>query len=164
MMTAKPALFSRPAPAMLLILAAIILDQISKIAVDHLLPFQEPVPILPFIDFYRTYNTGVAFSMFEHFDGWIIVGVRLAIVAFVLWLWQRTDKHRWLYHLGFALVIAGAVGNLIDRFAYGHVVDFILFHTQTWSFAIFNIADSYISVGAVIIAFEELFHTEKVKN
>ncbi|MCO6187367.1 signal peptidase II [Rhizobium sp. L1K21] len=163
-MTAKPALFSRPIPAILLIVIALVADQASKIAVDHLLPLQQPVPFVPFIDLYRTYNTGVAFSMFDDFSGWIIVGVRLAIVAFVLWLWRRTDAHRWLYHLGFALVVAGAIGNLIDRFAYGHVVDFILFHTQSWSFAVFNLADSYITVGAIIIAFEELFRGEKTDS
>ncbi len=163
-MTPKPALLSRPLPAILFILVALLLDQATKIAVDTWLPLQEPVPVIPFIDFFRTYNTGVAFSMFDDFSGWIIVSVRLAIVAFVLWLWRQTAAHRWIYHTGFALVVAGAIGNLIDRFAYGHVIDFILFHTESWSFAIFNLADSYITVGAVLIAFEELFRSEKAKT
>ncbi len=163
-MTPKPALFSRPLPAALLILALILLDQATKIAVDTWLPFQAPVPVIPFIDFFRTYNTGVAFSMFDDFSGWIIVSVRLAIVAFVLWLWRQTAAHRWIYHIGFALVVAGAIGNLIDRFAYGHVIDFILFHTQSWSFAIFNLADSYITVGAVLIAYEKLFRSGKSES
>ncbi len=163
-MTAKRALFSRPLPALIMILAAVFIDQTTKIAVDTWLPYQQPVPVIPFFDLFRTYNTGVAFSMFENFSGFIIVGVRLAIVAFVLWLWRRTAAHRWLYHIGFVLVIAGAIGNLVDRFAYGHVVDFILFHTQSWSFAVFNLADSYITVGAALIAFEELFRSEPSEN
>ncbi len=163
-MTAKRALFSRPLPALILIVMAILVDQATKIAVDTWLPYQQPVPVIPFFDFFRTYNTGVAFSMFDHFSGVIIVGVRLAIVAFVLWLWRHTANYRWLYHLGFALVVAGAVGNLVDRFAYGHVVDFILFHTQNWSFAVFNLADSYITVGAALIAFEEIFRSERSES
>lgn len=156
-MNGRRALFSRLLPALAAVVVLVILDQLTKIVVDNWLPFQEPVPIIPFIDFYRTYNTGVAFSMFEEFSGWIIVGIRLLIVAFVLWLWARTAHHRWLYHLGFVLVVAGALGNLVDRFAYGHVIDFVAFHTQNWSFAIFNLADSFITLGAVAIAFEEFF-------
>jgi len=153
----KVSLFSRAVPAILLIIALLILDQITKIAVDHYLPLQEPVHLLPVLALYRTYNTGVAFSMFDETPGYLIVGLRLAIVAFVTWLWIRTPASRWIAHLGFVLVIAGAFGNLLDRFLYGHVIDFVLFHVGTWSFAIFNLADSFITVGAVLIGFDEIF-------
>lgn len=153
----KVSLFSRPRPAILLIIALLILDQATKIAVDHYLPLQEPVHLLPVLALYRTYNTGVAFSMFDDTPGIFIVGLRLAIVAFVTWLWVRTPASRWIAHLGFALVIAGAFGNLFDRFLYGHVIDFVLFHVGTWSFAVFNLADSFITIGAVLIGFDEIF-------
>jgi signal peptidase II len=110
---------------------------------------------------YRTYNLGVAFSMLSGMDGWFIVGMRLIIVAFVLYLWHRTAKDRWLAHLGYALIIAGAIGNLIDRFAYGHVIDYILFHTETWSFAVFNLADSFITVGAGCVILDEMLQKPK---
>lgn len=155
-MTARVSPFSRPLPILVLVLAAIILDQISKIAVDHGLPLQEVVPVMPFLSLYRTYNLGVAFSMLSGMDGWFIVGMRLVIVCFVLWLWRRTPGHHLWAHPGYALIIAGAVGNLIDRFAYGHVIDFILFHTSTWSFAVFNLADSFISIGAALVILDEL--------
>jgi signal peptidase II len=162
--TARPALFSRPLPILIFIVIAVILDQIVKIAVDHYLPLQEAIPVIPMLALYRTYNLGVAFSMLSGMDGWFIVGMRLVIVAFVLWLWRRAPNHRWLAHLGFALIIAGALGNLIDRFLYGHVIDYILFHTQTWSFAVFNLADSFITVGAGCVILDELLTPKKAKN
>ena len=87
--------------------------------------------------------------------------MRLAIVAFVLYLWRRTAKDRWLAHLGYALIIAGAIGNLVDRFTYGHVIDYILFHTETWSFAVFNLADSFITVGAGCVILDEMLPKPK---
>ncbi|HEY0121364.1 MAG TPA: signal peptidase II [Rhizobium sp.] len=157
----KPALFSRPLPILIFIVIAVILDQAVKIMVDHWLPLQEVVPVIPMLALYRTYNLGVAFSMLSGMDGWFIVGMRLVIVAFVLWLWRRTPNHRWLAHLGFALIIAGALGNLIDRFLYGHVIDYVLFHTETWSFAVFNLADSFITVGAACVILDELLLPKK---
>ncbi|MBB3592748.1 signal peptidase II [Rhizobium sp. BK529] len=159
--TVRPALFSRPLPILIFIVVAVILDQIVKIAVDHYLPLQEAVPVIPMLALYRTYNLGVAFSMLSGMDGWFIVGMRLIIVAFVLYLWHRTAKDRWLAHLGYALIIAGAIGNLIDRFAYGHVIDYILFHTETWSFAVFNLADSFITVGAGCVIVDEMLQKPK---
>ncbi|WP_454847977.1 signal peptidase II [Rhizobium binxianense] len=157
----RPALFSRPVPILIFIVVAVLVDQIVKIAVDRYLPLQEAVPVVPMLALYRTYNLGVAFSMLSGMDGWFIVGMRLVIVAFVLWLWRRTAKDRWLAHLGYALIIAGAIGNLIDRFAYGHVIDYILFHTESWSFAVFNLADSFITIGAGCVILDELLVPKK---
>jgi signal peptidase II len=74
----------------------------------------------------------------------------------VLYLATRTPAAHVLARIGFALIIGGAVGNLIDRAVYGHVIDYILFHTPVWSFAVFNLADAFISVGAALIVFDEL--------
>jgi signal peptidase II len=152
----RAALFSRPVPILIFIVIAVVLDQIVKIVVDHTLPLQEMVPVVPMLALYRTYNLGVAFSMLSGMDGWFIVGMRLIIVAFVIWLWHRTGKQRTFAHLGYALIIAGALGNLVDRFLYGHVIDYILFHTETWSFAVFNLADSFITIGAGCVILDEL--------
>jgi signal peptidase II len=167
-MTEQPldrrALFSRPVPILIFILVAVVIDQIVKIAVDRYLPLQEAVPVIPMLALYRTYNLGVAFSMLSGMDGWFIVGMRLIIVAFVIWLWHRTSSNRWIAHIGFALIIAGALGNLIDRFLYGHVIDYILFHTQSWSFAVFNLADSFITVGAGCVILDELLQPKKAES
>lgn len=147
--------FSRPIVAAAVVVLMLTADQLIKVAVETWLPLQQDVPLLPFLALYRTYNLGVAFSLLADMDGWFIVGMRLVIVGFVLWLWKRTPPAHWLAHLGFALVIAGALGNIIDRFVYGHVVDYILFHTASWSFAVFNLADACITVGAGCILLNE---------
>ncbi|MCZ7889549.1 MULTISPECIES: signal peptidase II [Agrobacterium] len=161
---AKAALFSKIGPAFALIAAALVLDQIVKQLVEAYLPLQEMVPVVPFLALYRTYNLGVAFSMLEDMHGWFIVSMRLVIVVFVLWLWRKTAEDRTFAHLGFAFIIAGAAGNLLDRFFYGHVIDYILFHTQTWSFAVFNLADSFITIGAACVILDEFLHARTAKK
>jgi signal peptidase II len=153
----QPALFARPVPAALFIILSVLADQLIKYLVEIYLPFQQPVPIIPMLALYRTWNEGVAFSFLSGMSGWAIVGMRLLIVAFILVWWRKASQVGALMHLGFAMIVAGAVGNIIDRFIYGHVVDYVLFHTETWSFAVFNLADSLITVGAVIVGFSELF-------
>ncbi|MGW9229893.1 signal peptidase II [Pseudorhizobium sp. NPDC055634] len=156
MTAANPSMFSRPLVIAALIVLAVLLDQAIKLAVEHYLPLEEAVPVLPMLALYRTYNLGVAFSLLSGMEREFIVGMRIIIVAFVFWLWRRTPAERWLAQLGFTLIVAGAIGNLIDGFVYGHVIDYILFYTSTWSFAVFNLADSFISVGAALVILDEL--------
>ncbi len=160
-MNAARALFSRPLPALVLILVALIADQAIKAAVEAYLPLHEPVHVVPMLALYRTHNLGVAFSMLSGMDGWFIVGMRLVIVTVVLWLWKNSDKDRHFAHLGYALIIAGALGNLVDRFVYGHVVDYILVYTDTWSFAVFNLADSLITIGAAAVVLDEVIASRR---
>jgi signal peptidase II len=138
--------------------SAIAADLSVKNWVETSLPFQEPVPVIPFLSWYRTWNEGIAFSFLASLNDWILVGITVAIIIFVLWLWRETPKKKWLSQIGFALVFGGAIGNLVDRVFLGHVVDFIMVHTQTWSFAIFNLADSFISIGAACIVLDEVLH------
>jgi signal peptidase II len=160
----KTGMFSRVGPALALIVVLLVVDQIVKTLVELYLPLQEMVPVIPMLALYRTYNLGVAFSMLSHMDGWFIVTMRLVIVVFVIWMWKKTPKDRNFAHLGFALIIAGALGNIVDRFLYGHVIDYILFHTQTWSFAVFNLADSFISIGAACVILDELLQMKTSKD
>lgn len=153
----KPTLFSRPVPAALFVLIAVVLDQVIKYLVEVELPFQQAVPVVPHLALYRTWNEGVAFSFLSGMSAWAIIGMRILIVAFILWWWKNTNRVGALMHLGFAMIVAGAIGNIVDRFIYGHVIDYVLFHTETWSFAVFNLADSLITVGAVVVGFSELF-------
>ncbi|MGX5667366.1 signal peptidase II [Rhizobium daejeonense] len=155
---------TRPFPAFVLIVLMLIFDQAIKYAVELYLPLNEAVHVVPMLALYRTYNLGVAFSMLSDTSGWFIVTLRLTIVIFVLWLWHRTGREHHLAHLGFALIIAGALGNLIDRFLYGHVIDYILFYTQTWSFAVFNLADSLITIGAGFILLDEVLAHRRSKE
>ena len=139
------------------ILVAIVtgVDQGIKGLVESTLPMQEQVDLVPYFALYRTYNTGVAFSMFSSFSGTILIAVSLAVVAFVLYLASKTSPEQTLARVGFALIIGGALGNLIDRTLNGYVIDYFLFHTPVWSFAIFNLADVFITVGASMVLLQE---------
>ena len=140
----------------LFVLALIGIDQLSKWLAESNLPIHQSVEIIPFFSLYLTYNTGVAFSLLSGVGSSGLIVLTLVIIGFMLFLWRRVPADQQLASLGFALVIAGALGNLIDRVTEGHVIDFFLFHTQTWAFAVFNVADSYITVGAIAIIVEEL--------
>jgi signal peptidase II len=134
---------------------AIGLDQWIKHLVETRLPMQEMIEIVPFLALYRTYNTGVAFSMFASVGDIGLLLIAAAVILFVLYLAWRTEPGNRIARLGFALIIGGALGNIVDRAAYGHVVDYILFHTPVWSFAVFNLADAFITVGAALVVLEE---------
>lgn len=143
-------------PYVVLVAAAVTLDQWVKYLVETGLDFQEKVDLVPFLALYRTYNTGIAFSMFSSFGDTGLVVIAAFVVAFVLYLAARTPPGHVLTRIGFALIVGGALGNLFDRVTYGHVIDYILFHTPIWSFAIFNLADAFIAVGAVVVVLDEL--------
>jgi signal peptidase II len=140
-----------------LVLVLIAIDQLSKWSAEANLPFQQPVDVVPFFSLYLTYNTGVAFSMLSWFGSYGLIALTAIVTIILIVLWQRVPRHHQLTLLGFAFVIAGAIGNLIDRVSYGHVIDFFLFHTQSWAFAVFNVADAFITIGAAAIIIDELF-------
>lgn len=139
------------------IAVSVALDQWIKQLVEANLPMHEPVEMLPFLALYRTYNTGVAFSMFSWIGDTGLIVISACVIAVVLWLAARSGPGHRLAHLGFALIIGGALGNVIDRVLLGHVIDYILFHTPVWSFAVFNLADAFITVGAMLVVADEFF-------
>ena len=141
------------------LLAALLIaiDLMVKNWVETSLPFHEPVPVLPFLSWYRTWNEGIAFSFLSFMDDRLLAILTVLIIIFVVWLWRQTPRSRWLSRIGFAFVVGGAIGNLVDRVFLGHVIDFILVHYGTWSFAIFNLADSFITIGAALIILDEVF-------
>lgn len=135
--------------------AAVALDQLIKYLVETRLIMHEMVEVVPYLALYRTYNTGIAFSMFSWVGDRGLMLLSVLVIAFVLYLAVNSHPTHRLARLGFALIIGGAVGNLIDRGVYGHVIDYILFHTPVWSFAVFNLADAFISVGAAAVVLQE---------
>lgn len=139
----------------LLAAIAIALDQWIKAMVETGLPLQEAVEILPFLALFRTYNTGIAFSMLSSLGDTGLIVMALAVCAFVIWLGSRTQPRQVAARTGFALIVGGALGNLIDRAVYGHVIDYVLFHTPVWSFAVFNLADVFITLGAGLVILDE---------
>ncbi|GAA4126621.1 signal peptidase II [Aminobacter aganoensis] len=134
---------------------AVAIDQWIKVLVEANLVMQEKVDVLPFLALYRTYNTGIAFSMFSNVGDTGLIVLTGIVIAFVSYLAVRTTPEQTISRFGFALIVGGALGNLIDRTVYGHVIDYILFHTPVWSFAIFNLADVFISLGAALVVLDE---------
>ncbi|MCD8548894.1 MAG: signal peptidase II [Aeromonadaceae bacterium] len=138
----------------------LLLDQLTKLAVLQWLPFGYPgLPVVPHLNLVHVYNKGAAFSFLADQPGWqrwfftlFALGVSSALLV---WLRKLPAAARWS-PIAYSLIIGGALGNLIDRLAYGHVVDFIDFHVGQWHYPAFNLADSAICVGAVMIVLEGL--------
>jgi signal peptidase II len=161
----RTTMLARPLPAFLFVLLLVALDQAIKLWVEAGgLPLHEPVPVLPMLALFRTYNEGIAFSFMAGAPVVLLVLFTLAIVGFVVWLWRSTEPARFFAHLGYGLIVGGALGNLIDRAVYGHVVDYIHFYTESWSFAVFNLADAFITIGAGAIILDEILHWRRSRT
>ena len=142
----------------------ILLDQAIKAIVLAKLEPSVPIAVIPgFLNWNLAFNTGAAFSFLADQEGWqrwLFTGLAI-IVSVVLAVWlKRTPRGDWRTALPLALVIGGAIGNLIDRLRFGHVTDFIQVYYRDWAFPSFNIADSAISVGAVLLVAFGLFARE----
>ena len=142
-----------------LALAVIVLDHLTKWWVSATLGYQELIPVLPFFSLVRVHNTGAAFSFLADAGGWqrwffIAVGI-IATVIIVRLLKRHATEPRLAFSL--ALVLGGALGNVIDRVVLGHVVDFLYFHYRSFAWPAFNVADSAITVGAALLIWDSLF-------
>ena len=151
-------------PVLLIVPASVALDQWVKWLVESKLNFEELVPVLPFLGLYRTWNHGIAFSMLSGLPDIALVAFTAAIIALVSYLWFRAASGYLVARIGFALIIGGAIGNLTDRLLHGYVIDYVLFHTPVWSFAVFNLADSFITVGAALILLQEVLDWRKARR
>ena len=138
----------------------IVLDQLSKAWVLSSLPEFEPIPVIEgFWNWYRTYNTGAAFSFLSDAGGWqkyFFVVLACGISLLLGWWLARTPRRDWRTALPFALVIGGALGNVIDRLLHGHVVDFIQWHWRGHYWPAFNVADSAIVIGSGLLLIDLL--------
>lgn len=142
----------------------IVLDQITKYVASHMLIMHEPVAILPFFNFTLMHNTGAAFSFLADQGGWqrwffAVLALGVSVVLAV-WLTRLKAHETWLA-LALSLVLGGAIGNLIDRVYYGYVIDFIDVYYNASHWPAFNIADSAISIGAVMLVIDTFRSKEK---
>jgi signal peptidase II len=142
-----------------LTILVVVIDQISKfVLIERLPPFQ-PVAVLPSLNFLLTYNTGVSFSFLQLPGGWQRwpLAIFAIVIVAVLFAWlMRMPRDRGLLGAAVAIILGGAVGNLIDRIVNGQVTDFIQVYYGTWSFAIFNLADAAITIGVAMILLDNL--------
>ena len=147
-------------------LLALVLDQVTKLLVDSTMQLYQSIPLLPFFKLTYVHITGAAFSFLSESGGWqrwFFAGLALVIsVVIAVWL-SRLEKHETLLAVALSLILGGAVGNLIDRLAYGYVIDFLDVYYGTWHWPAFNIADSAITLG-VVLMLAESFGLGKVKQ
>ena len=150
----------------LLIIFLVVLDQISKVLISSNLALGESLNILSFLNFTLIHNTGIAFSFFDeggNISRWLLVITVSCILAYLLFLmYKKTPKNR-LELMSLILIISGGLGNLVDRAFLGYVVDFVHVFYKDYSFYVFNMADSYITVG-IILYLSYFFFIERAEK
>lgn len=146
---------------MVLAATVIVLDQISKRAILEWVELHQNIALNSWFSITHRENLGAAWSFMADAGGWqrwFLSVLALAVSAYIIyWLWGLREQRSSVLSIGLALVLGGALGNVIDRFMLGHVIDFIQVYIFGWGFPAFNFADSAISVGAVCLIVDALF-------
>jgi len=150
-----------------LALLVIALDQISKHWVEAVLTYNEPVVFTSFFNFTLRYNPGAAFSFLSDAGGWqrwffTVVAIVVSVVL-VTWI-ARVAATKKIEAFGLTMILGGAIGNVYDRIVLGHVVDFIVVHYEDYYWPAFNLADSAITLGAILLIIDMIFTKEKSAN
>lgn len=143
---------------LLIALAVIAFDQLTKLLILQHFQLGDARPLTGFFSIVRVHNTGAAFSFLAGASGWqrwFFVGLGLVAAVFIVWM-LRTQAPRKLLGCALALILGGALGNVIDRLLHSYVVDFLDFHWAGWHFPAFNVADAAISVGAALLILDEI--------
>jgi signal peptidase II len=136
----------------------VVVDQLAKMLIMQAFQLGESHTVTPFFNIVRWHNTGAAFSFLAHAAGWqrwFFVALGLAATGFIVWLLRRHSGHR-VFSAALALILGGALGNVIDRLLHGYVIDFIQVHWGSAYFPSFNVADSAITIGAGLLILDEL--------
>ena len=144
-------------------LAVILLDQLTKTLISRTFALNDSHTITSFFNLVRAHNTGAAFSFLAGADGWqrwFFIGLGAVAAVFIVFLLARHGGQR-LFGWALALILGGALGNVIDRVLHGHVVDFLQFHWGSAYFPSFNVADSAITIGAVLLILDELLRVRR---
>jgi signal peptidase II len=139
-------------------LIIVLLDQFTKTLIVGMFQLGDSHTVTSFFNIVRAHNTGAAFSFLAGAGGWqrwFFVGLGALAAVFIVWMLRSHGGQR-LFSWALALILGGAVGNVIDRLLHGYVVDFIQVHYAGHYFPSFNVADSAISVGAVCLILDEL--------
>ncbi len=152
-------------PWLLLSTLVIALDQISKTIVSRMLQHGDSLVLTKHFNLVLAYNKGMAFSLLAQSSGWqryffIVLGIAAAI--FMLYLLARHSSQK-MFAFALAMIVGGALGNVIDRIWHGHVIDFLDFYIGNWHFPAFNVADSAITLGAVLLVLDELRRVRRSK-
>ena len=133
------------------VVAAVVVDQVSKLVADARLPPGDAIDLLPILTLYRVNNTGIAFSFLSGLGALPLIAIMVAVSVVIIVFWARAREGGWLATVGFGLILGGAVGNLIDRMRLGHVIDFLLLHIGDRTLFVFNLADVALTVGPALL-------------
>ena len=150
-------------PWLAIALIVILLDQFTKTLILGHFQLHDSRTVTSFFNVVRVHNSGAAFSFLAGASGWqrwFFVGLGIAASMFIVWLLRSHGGQR-LFGWALALILGGAVGNVVDRLLHGYVVDFIQVHAGGWYFPSFNVADSAITVGAVLLIVDELLRVRR---
>ena len=145
-------------PWLAIALIVILADQFTKTLILGHFNLHDSRTITPFFNLVRVHNSGAAFSFLAGASGWqrwFFVALGIAASGFIVWMLRSHGGQR-LFGWALALILGGAIGNVVDRLLHGYVVDFIQVHHSGWYFPSFNVADSAISVGAALLILDEL--------
>jgi signal peptidase II len=155
----------RAASWLLLSVLVVLADQVSKFFIAQHFGEFEHITVLPVLDITRMHNEGAAFSFLAGASGWqrwVFIGLAAVVsIGIIVWLIRLKERAHGLLACGLALVLGGALGNVIDRIRLGHVIDFIHFHWDRAYFPAFNVADSAITVGAACLLLDALFEGKR---
>ncbi|HVC12648.1 MAG TPA: signal peptidase II [Burkholderiales bacterium] len=146
--------------------AVVAADQLTKWLLQAALHPGERYPVTGFFNLVLVFNRGAAFSLLARAPGWqtpLFAAIAVAAIVVVSVLLLRTSGRR-LYCAGLALILGGAIGNLIDRLRYGYVVDFLDLHALGWHWPAFNAADSAITVGAALLILDSFVHARRASD
>ena len=146
------------APWLGIAIIVILVDQISKITIAKTFVYAQVKAITSFFNLTLVYNKGAAFSFLASESGWqryLFTGLGIVAALVIVYMLKRHAGQR-LFCWALALVLGGAIGNVIDRMLYGHVIDFLDFYWGGWHFPAFNVADSAICIGAGLFILDEL--------
>jgi signal peptidase II len=151
------------APGRGLAAAIVAVDQSTKTFIERLFDYGDVHPVTGFFNLVLTYNKGAAFSFLAGASGWqkqFLTVVGIVASLFIVYLLARHGTQR-LFSLALSLILGGAIGNVIDRLAHGHVIDFLDFHYAGWHWPAFNVADSAIVCGAALLIADELLRVRR---
>ncbi len=154
-------------PWLLITVIALAIDQLSKYWTVTHFEFNETYVMTPFFNWTLTYNPGAAFSFLSNSSGWQVwffLGISAVVSLAIFILLLQTDKRYKWHSAALSLILAGAIGNGIDRIRFQYVIDFLQWHYHGWYWPTFNFADTWVVIGVIMWIMEEMFFKDKYKR
>ena len=143
----------------------LLIDQFSKVLIVGFYQLGDSTLVTSFFNVVRVHNSGAAFSFLAGSSGWqrwFFTAIGVVAAGLIVWLLKSHSGQK-LFSFALACILGGAIGNVIDRLLYGHVVDFLDFHWRSWHFPAFNVADSAITIGAACLILDELLRVRRAR-